>query len=78
MLRFLQKQTVANQYPRFWLSLIKIITLTGLIILGLIIDLGGVSTQPRLGFHYWKDGKAFKPYKKTGAMGEFLGFVNAL
>lgn len=62
----------------FWLSLIKIITLTGLILLGLIIDLGGVPGQERIGFRYWKDGKAFKPYKKTGDLGKFLGFVNAL
>lgn len=62
----------------FWLSLIKIITLTGLIILGLIIDLGGVPGQDRIGFAYWKHGKAFKPYKKTGDLGKFLGFVNAL
>jgi len=62
----------------FWLSLIKIITLTGLILLGLIIDLGGVPNQPRLGFTYWKHGKAFKAYKTTGDVGKFLGFVNAL
>lgn len=62
----------------FWLSLIKIITLTGLILLGLIIDLGGVPGQERLGFRYWQDGRAFKPYKRTGDLGKFLGFVNAL
>ncbi|WVF69395.1 hypothetical protein IAT40_004171 [Kwoniella sp. CBS 6097] len=62
----------------FWLSFIKIITLTGLILLGLIIDLGGVSTQDRLGFTYWKHGRAFKPYKTTGDLGKFLGFFNAL
>lgn len=44
----------------------------------MIIDLGGVPGQNRIGFHYWKDGKAFKPYKKTGDLGKFLGFVNAL
>lgn len=62
----------------YWSSLIKIITLTGLILLGLIIDLGGVPGQPRLGFKYWQDGRAFKPYKLTGDKGKFLGFVNAL
>ena len=62
----------------FWLSLIKIITLTGLILLGLIIDLGGVPGQERLGFRYWKDGHAFKAYKRDGSLGKFLGFVNAL
>jgi amino acid transporter len=62
----------------FWLSLIKIITLTGLILLGLIIDLGGVPGQQRLGFAYWMNGRAFKAYKVAGDLGKFLGFVNAL
>lgn len=62
----------------FWLSFMKIITLTGLILLGLIINLGGVPDQPRLGFTYWKDGKAFKEYKTDGDVGRFLGFVSAL
>jgi amino acid permease len=42
------------------------------------IDLGGVPGQPRLGFTYWQDGKAFKAYKVAGDLGKFLGFVNAL
>jgi hypothetical protein len=63
---------------RFWLSTIKVLTLTGLILLALIIDLGGVPGQERIGFRYWQDGKAFKPYKTTGDVGKFLGFVNAL
>ncbi|ORY35551.1 putative amino acid transporter [Naematelia encephala] len=62
----------------FWLSMIKITTLTGLILLGLIIDLGGVPGQERLGFRYWHDGRAFKAYKTTGGTGKFCGFVNAL
>ncbi|KAK8858403.1 hypothetical protein IAR55_002630 [Kwoniella newhampshirensis] len=62
----------------FWLSFIKILTLTGLILLALIIDLGGVPGQERLGFRYWKHGRAFKPYKSAGDLGKFLGFVNAL
>ncbi|GMK58425.1 hypothetical protein CspeluHIS016_0504570 [Cutaneotrichosporon spelunceum] len=66
----------------FWLSFVKILTLSGLIILSLIIDLGGVPGQERLGFRYWKHGKAFLPYKSdvlgTGALAKFAGFVNAL
>lgn len=62
----------------FWLSLIKIITLTGLILLGLIIDLGGVPGQQRIGFAYWMGGKAFKGYKGVGPAYKFAGFVNAL
>lgn len=56
----------------------KIITLTGLILLALIIDLGGVPGQDRIGFRNWKHGRAFLPYKVPGAKGKFLGFVNAL
>lgn len=63
---------------RFWLSFIKIITLTGLILLGLIIDLGGVPGQDRIGFRYWKGDQAFLPYKRPGATGRFLGFFNAM
>jgi amino acid transporter len=63
---------------RFWFSFIKIVAFTGLILLTLIIDLGGVPGQPRLGFTYWQDGKAFKAYKVAGDLGKFLGFVNAL
>ncbi|OXM81589.1 amino acid transporter [Cryptococcus neoformans Bt63] len=62
----------------FWLSFTKIITLIGLILLALIIDLGGVPGQERLGFRYWEHGRAFKAYKTTGDLGKFLGFVNAL
>ena len=62
----------------YWLSFIKIITLTGLILLGLIIDLGGVPGQERIGFRYWTQGRAFKAYKLKGDAGKFLGFVNAL
>lgn len=62
----------------FWLSFVKIITLTGLILLGLIIDLGGVPGQERLGFRYWQNGRAFKAWKRPGDLGKFLAFVNAL
>lgn len=62
----------------FWLSLVKVITLTGLILLGLIIDLGGVPGQPRIGFAYWMNGQAFKAWKVPGDLGKFCGFVNAL
>ncbi|ORY32014.1 putative amino acid transporter [Naematelia encephala] len=62
----------------FWFSFVKIVALTGLILLCLIIDLGGVKSQPRIGFAYWKDGKAFKTYKVDGDLGRFLAFANAL
>jgi amino acid transporter len=47
-----------------------------IVLYSLIIDLGGVPGQERIGFRYWKNGKAFLPYKTTGDLGKFLGFVN--
>jgi len=44
----------------FFFSIIKIIMITGLILLGLIIDLGGAPNHQRLGFRYWRDPGAFK------------------
>lgn len=37
----------------FWMSMIKIITIVGLLILLMVIDLGGAPTNDRLGFRYW-------------------------
>ena len=53
-------------------SLFKIIVLTGLIILGLVIDLGGVPGQGRIGFRYWKE-SPFSSYLVGGDTGVFLG-----
>jgi amino acid transporter len=58
----------------FWLSFSKIIVLTGLIILGIILDLGGGPTGDRIGFRYWNGlDRAFNQYKVPGALGRFLG-----
>jgi amino acid transporter len=63
----------------FWLSLVKIITMTGLIILLLVIDLGGSPTGDRIGFRYFQDGLAFRPYPRTsGDKGRFLGFWSTM
>ena len=48
----------------FWFSSIKVITLIGLLLMGIIIDLGGNPRHDRLGFRYWDH-----PY---GPMGEYL------
>jgi len=65
----------------FIFASIKIITIVGLLILALIIDVGGVPGQHRLGFQYWRNPGAMKAYVGTGATGRFLGlwstFVNA-
>lgn len=48
----------------FWFSSIKVISLTGLILMGIIIDLGGNPEHDRIGFRYWRN-----PY---GPMGSYL------
>jgi len=48
----------------FWFSSIKVIALIGLILMGIIIDLGGNPEHDRIGFRYWNP-----PY---GPMGEYL------
>ncbi|GAA5824668.1 hypothetical protein JCM3770_005625 [Rhodotorula araucariae] len=56
----------------FWASFIKIITLSGLILLGLIIDLGGVPNVDRIGFRYWKE-QPLSHYLFQNDTGVFLG-----
>ncbi|EXJ68439.1 uncharacterized protein A1O5_08231 [Cladophialophora psammophila CBS 110553] len=58
----------------FWFALLKILFIVFLIILGLIIDLGGVSGTPRTGFKYWKNPGPFVEYIATGSWGKFLGY----
>ncbi|GAA5934760.1 hypothetical protein JCM10213_007856 [Rhodosporidiobolus nylandii] len=65
----------------FWMSFLKVVTLTGLIILGLVIDLGGAPGHDRIGFRYWRD-QPFSHYLEQTDTGVFLGvwscFVTAL
>ncbi|KAK4046398.1 amino acid transporter [Microbotryomycetes sp. JL221] len=56
----------------FWLSLFKVIVLTGLIILGLVIDLGGAPNGDRIGFRYWRE-QPFNYYIFDNEVGRFLG-----
>ena len=56
-------------------SLIKVLTITGLIILGIIIDLGGGPDHDRIGFRYWKNPGAFAQFQGIpGSGGRFLGW----
>jgi yeast amino acid transporter len=49
--------------------------LPGLIILGIILDLGGGPDHDRLGFRYWKHPGPFVQFDGIGgAKGRFLGF----
>lgn len=58
----------------FWFALLKILFIVFLIVLGLVIDLGGVPGTPRIGFRYWKNPGPFVEYIGTGAWGQFLGY----
>lgn len=57
---------------------LKIMLIIGLIIGGIVIDLGGTPGQERLGFHYWKDPGAFNEFIDTGSTGRFLAFWKVL
>ena len=50
----------------------------GLIIGGLVLDLGGGPNHDRLGFRYWKNPGAFNEYIMTGSAGGFLAFWKAM
>ena len=62
----------------FAFAILKILLVVGLIILGLIIDLGGTPGSERIGFRYWKSPGPFVPYIAEGAWGNFLGFWSVL
>ncbi|KAF8649785.1 hypothetical protein AX16_005551 [Volvariella volvacea WC 439] len=59
----------------FIFASIKVITIVGLIILGIVLDLGGGPNRDRLGFRYWRDPGPFVQYAGiAGAKGRFLGW----
>ncbi|KAI9455851.1 amino acid permease [Russula earlei] len=59
----------------FIFASIKVLTITGLIIIGIILDLGGGPDHDRLGFRFWKDPGPFVQYRGIpGAKGRFLGW----
>ncbi|KAH7910728.1 dicarboxylic amino acid permease [Hygrophoropsis aurantiaca] len=67
----------------FWFCSIKVVALVGLILMGLIIDLGGNPAHDRIGFRYWRH-----PYGPLGEnllsevhsekLSKFLGFWSTL
>jgi amino acid transporter len=58
----------------FIFASIKVITITGLIILGIILDLGGGPNHDRIGFRYWKNPGPFVQFSGIdGSKGKFLG-----
>ncbi|ODV64162.1 amino-acid permease inda1 [Ascoidea rubescens DSM 1968] len=63
----------------FWFGSIKVITIVGLIILGVVLFFGGGPNQHGvLGFGYWQDPGAFKEHIVSGHTGKFLAFITAL
>lgn len=65
----------------FGFALIKLTMITGLILLGLVIDLGGAPNHQRLGFQYWKNpgvlaGAGLEP--NHIGLDRFLGILSVL
>lgn len=59
----------------FVFASIKVFTIVGLIIFGIILDLGGGPDHDRIGFRYWKDPGPFVQYNGIpGATGRFAGW----
>lgn len=59
----------------FLFASIKVITIVGLIILGIVLDLGGGPTHDRIGFRYWKNPGPFVQFEGiSGSKGQFLGW----
>lgn len=69
----------------FWLSLLKVFTCLGLILLLWIIALGGGPTGERTGFRYWNYPGAFLIYRNSAqnvviedSKGRFVSFISVL
>lgn len=63
----------------FIFASIKVVTIVGLIILGIVLDLGGGPNHDRIGFRYWKDpGPFVQFYGISGTTGRFLGWSRAV
>ncbi|KAI0475624.1 proline-specific permease [Xylariaceae sp. FL0804] len=62
----------------FWFASIKLITIAGLIILGVVLFFGGGPSHDPLYFKNWQDPPgAFVPYMATGSTGRFLAYWTA-
>ncbi|KAJ6128840.1 hypothetical protein N7471_010057 [Penicillium samsonianum] len=63
----------------FWFCSIKILTIIGLIITGVIISAGGGPNHEAIGFKFWDETGGFTQYEGiAGAKGRFLGFFSVL
>ncbi|KNG44681.1 amino acid permease [Stemphylium lycopersici] len=59
-------------------AVLKILLIVGLIIAGLVVDLGGSPSGDRIGFRYWNSPGPFNEYVVPGNTGKFLGFWSCL
>ena len=57
---------------------LKILLIIGLIVAGLVVDLGGSPSRDRIGFRYWKNPGPFNEHIVSGNTGKFLGFWSSL
>ncbi|KAI8626305.1 amino acid permease/ SLC12A domain-containing protein [Xylariaceae sp. FL1651] len=62
----------------FTFAILKILLVVFLIILGLVIDLGGIPGTPAIGGAYWRDPGPFVEHIATGHWGEFLGYWSVM
>jgi amino acid transporter len=64
----------------FFFSIIKLCLITGLIITGLVIDLGGGPNHQRTGFYYWQNPGALNTYliDDNVPLGRFLAIIGVL
>lgn len=60
---------------KFWFAGIKVVMIVGLLLLSLIIMLDGAPDHNRLGFRYWRDLPAFKPYLVQESGGRLTSFL---
>ncbi|RAH50430.1 uncharacterized protein BO95DRAFT_500954 [Aspergillus brunneoviolaceus CBS 621.78] len=62
----------------FMCAIVKLCGVIVLLITALVIDLRGVPSQNRLGFHFWKSDGMMKEYIASGPTGCFLGLFSTL
>lgn len=73
-MHWLRRRSTYSDQVEFWFALLKIALIIFLIILGLVVNLGGIPGVPRLGFYYWQNPGPFVEFIDTGAWGNFLAY----
>ncbi|PLB46606.1 putative proline-specific permease [Aspergillus steynii IBT 23096] len=62
----------------FWFAFMKVVMMTGLLIVSVVIFFGGGPTHDRLGFRYWNNPGAANEYLLPGNTGRFLALISTL